>query len=63
MKLFLKYRQAHNGYVLIKGKLLKKIMLQFANDINVGSKTTQLEIFNFRVFLDHSNYGIKKIDH
>lgn len=43
---------AANGYVLCKGKHLKKLKLQFAPVINVGSKTTQLGLFNFRSFLD-----------
>ena len=43
---------AANGYVLWKGKHLKEIKLQFAPVINVGSKTTQLGLFNFRSFLD-----------
>ena len=42
----------HNGYVLIKGKLLKELKLQFAHVINVMSKTTQLGLFNFRSFLN-----------
>ncbi|MGL5957916.1 MAG: DNA-binding protein, partial [Phocaeicola sp.] len=42
----------HNGYVLIKGKSLKMLKLQFAHVINVGSKTTQLGLFNFRAFLN-----------
>ena len=42
----------HNGYVLCKGKALKEYKLQFAHVINVGSKTTQLALFNFRAFLD-----------
>lgn len=41
-----------NGYVLCKGKHLKELKLQFAPVINVGSKTTQLGLFNFRSFLD-----------
>ncbi len=41
-----------NGYVLCKGKLLKALKLQFAPVINVGSKTTQLGLFNFRAFLN-----------
>lgn len=41
-----------NGYVLCKGKLLKQLKLQFAPVINVGSKTTQLGLFNFRAFLN-----------
>jgi hypothetical protein len=43
---------SQNGYILIKGKLLKEFMLQFAHVINVGSKTTQLGLFNFRSFLN-----------
>ena len=43
---------AANGYVLCKGKHLKDLKLQFAPVINVGSKTTQLGLFNFRSFLD-----------
>ncbi len=42
----------HNGYVLSKGKWLKEFTLQFAHVINVGSKTTQLGLFNFRAFLN-----------
>lgn len=41
-----------NGYVLCKGKRLKDLKLQFGHVINVGSKTTQLGIFNFRAFLN-----------
>ncbi len=42
----------YNGYVLCKGKQLKDLKLQFAPVINVGSKTTQLGLFNFRAFLN-----------
>lgn len=42
----------HNGYILCKGKLLKEFKLLFAPVINVGSKTTQLGLFNFRSFLN-----------
>ena len=42
----------HNGYVLMKGNRLKELKLQFAPVINVGSKTTQLGLFNFRSFLN-----------
>ncbi len=42
----------HNGYVLIKGKRLQDLKNHFAPDINVGSKTTQLGLFNFRSFLN-----------
>ena len=41
-----------NGYVLIKGNLLKQFKLEFAPDTNVGNKTTQLGLFNFRSFLN-----------
>jgi hypothetical protein len=41
-----------NGYVLCKGKRLKELKLQFAHVINVGSKITQLGLFNFRSFLN-----------
>lgn len=41
-----------NGYVLCKGNRLKELKLQFAPVINVGSKTTQLGLFNFRSFLN-----------
>jgi len=41
-----------NGYILCKGKRLKEFKLQFAHVINVGSKTTQLGLFNFRSFLN-----------
>lgn len=42
----------HNGYILSKGKHLKDLKLQFSHVINVGSKTTQLGLFNFRSFLN-----------
>ena len=41
-----------NGYFLCKGKRLKDFKVQFAPVINVGSKTTQLGLFNFRSFLN-----------
>lgn len=41
-----------NGYFLCKGKRLKDLKLQFAPVISVGSKTTQLGLFNFRSFLN-----------
>lgn len=44
----------HNGYILTKGKQLKELKLQFAHVINVGSKTRQLGLFNFRAFLNLS---------
>jgi hypothetical protein len=42
----------HNGYFLCRGKLLKELKLQFATDINVGSKTVVVGLFNFRAFLN-----------
>lgn len=42
----------HNGYFLCKGKALKELKMQFAHVIHVGSKTTQLGLFNFRAFLN-----------
>ncbi|MCK4696176.1 MAG: DNA-binding protein [Candidatus Cloacimonetes bacterium] len=42
----------HNGYILIRGNMLKEFRLEFAHVINVGSKTTQLGLFNFRSFLN-----------
>jgi len=42
----------HNGYVLMRGNRLKKMKLQFDPVINVGSKTTQLGLFDFRSFLN-----------
>jgi hypothetical protein len=41
-----------NGYFLCRGKRLKDFKLQFAPVINVGSKTTQLGLFNFRSLLN-----------
>ena len=41
-----------NGYILCKGKSLKDLKLQFAPVINVGSKTTQIGLFNFKAFLN-----------
>ncbi len=38
----------HNGYILIKGKQLKDLKLQFGHVMNVPSKTTLLGLFNFR---------------
>ena len=42
----------YNGYILSKGKQLKELKLQFAPVLNVGSKTTQLGLFNFRSVLN-----------
>lgn len=49
---------ASNGYEVLRGKRLKTFKLaaseQVASDIDVGSKTTQLGIFDFRAFLNIS---------
>ena len=37
----------HNGYFLSKGKSLKDFKLQFGTDINVGTKTTVIGLFNY----------------
>lgn len=42
----------HNGYVLIRGKRLKNMMLQFAPVMDVGSKTTQIGLFTLRAVLN-----------
>jgi len=42
----------HNGYILSKGKSLKKFKLQFGHLIDKTTKTTQLGLFNFRSFLN-----------
>jgi hypothetical protein len=53
-----KYQEelAHNGYRILRGKSLNEFKLAvknvFAPDINVGSKITQLGIFDFRAFLN-----------
>ena len=45
-----------SGYRVLRGKSLSELKLsikrQFATDMNVGTKTTQLGIFNFRAFLN-----------
>lgn len=41
-----------NGYFLCRGKQLKELKLQFAPDINVGSRVTQLGLFSFRALLN-----------
>jgi len=45
-----------NGYEVVKGKTLQELKLaikdQFGADINVGTKTTVLGIFDFRAFLN-----------
>ena len=45
---------SHNGYEVLGGKRLKDLEAnnQFGSDINVGTKTTQLGIFDFRAFLN-----------
>jgi hypothetical protein len=47
---------SRNGYEVLRGKRLKDFALeannQFGTDINVGTKTTQLGVFNFRAFLN-----------
>ena len=46
----------NNGYETLRGNRLKSFKLeieeQFAPDINVGTKTTQLGVFDFRAFLN-----------
>lgn len=42
----------HNGYFLCRGNSLKAFKLRFAPEINFGSKTTQLGLFDFRSFLN-----------
>lgn len=46
----------HNGYELIRGKRLKafidEVNMDFAPDINVGSKIRHLAIFDFKAFLN-----------
>ncbi|MCK5741474.1 MAG: DNA-binding protein [Chlorobi bacterium] len=42
----------HNGYVIMKGKQLNAFKSEFSPIINIGSKTTQLGVFNFRAFLN-----------
>jgi hypothetical protein len=42
----------HNGYILSKGKQLKKFKLQFGHLIDKATKTTFLGLFNFRSFLN-----------
>jgi len=45
-----------NGYAVLKGKRLKSfkesVLEKFAADIDVGSKVTQLGVFDFRAFLN-----------
>src|SRR3989339_1735386 len=45
-----------NGYEVLRGKRLKELLLkiknQYVTDINVGNKTPQLGIFDFRSFLN-----------
>ena len=42
----------HNGYFLCRGNSLKEFKLRFAPEIDFGSKTTQLGLFDFRSFLN-----------
>ena len=42
----------YNGYFLCKGNSLKEFKLRFAPEIDFGSKTTQLGLFDFRSFLN-----------
>lgn len=42
----------HNGYFLCRGNSLKEFKLRFAHEIDFGSKTTQLGLFDFRSFLN-----------
>ncbi|MDY0083758.1 MAG: DNA-binding protein [Ignavibacteriaceae bacterium] len=42
----------HNGYILIRGYLLKDFKLKFGHLINKATKTTVLGLFNFRAFLN-----------
>ena len=45
-----------NGYVVLRGERLKRLrseaILNFGTDIHVGSKITQLGMFDFRAFLN-----------
>lgn len=47
---------SHSGYEVLRGKRLKDFTFeannQFGTDINVGTKITQLGVFNFRAFLN-----------
>ncbi|MBF2709831.1 DNA-binding protein [Flavobacterium soyangense] len=42
----------HNGYNVIKGKLLKDFKEKFGPHLNISSKTPQLGLFNFRSLLN-----------
>ena len=44
----------HNGYEVFRGKRLKELKEQFSHILNIGSKTTQFSLFNFRSFLNLS---------
>ncbi len=45
-----------NGYMILRGEPLRRlkeqIIYQFGTDINVGTKTTVLSVFNFKAFLN-----------
>lgn len=43
---------AFNGYMVLQGNSLKEFKLQFGSDIDVGTKTTVLGVFDFRSFLN-----------
>jgi hypothetical protein len=42
----------HNGYVNLKGKVLKEFKAEFGWMLQEGSKAPQLGVFNFRAFLN-----------
>jgi hypothetical protein len=42
----------HNGYKVIKGKVLKEVKEKFGPILNISSKTPQLGLFNFRSLLN-----------
>lgn len=42
----------HNGYVNLKGKLLKEFKAEFGWMLQEGAKAPQLGVFNFRAFLN-----------
>lgn len=43
-----------NGYLIYKGQKLKEIKEKLGTEIDFGSKTTQLGLFNFKAFLNLS---------
>ncbi len=42
----------HNGYIILKGKLLRDFKKQFGWMLQEGAKAPQLGIFNFRAFIN-----------